>query len=244
MPKKKKKKGGGKKKAASSKGSRGRSSKSSKRSKSRSKSSKRSKRKKSRSKTPTQVNDVVSEDPLDAQINHGPRSVLNLSCLNINRKMGATILEIALPYISHWNNLQKIYLYGHGFNDIRRLVCAISLAKSPIIDELDISYNSIGEYTNVRPASASSKRRSNSRPNTASSNRSRSSKKSLEVEMFNVPPLPSAPLVSSMLDIGERPLTSFPPGIESKIEPDSGASYESKYNDTIQQDANEQCDSS
>ena len=27
-----------------------------------------------------------------------------------------------------------------------------------------------------------------------------------------------------MLDT-ERPLTSFPPGIESKIEPDSGASY-------------------
>ena len=107
MPKKKKKKGGGKKKAASSKGSRGRSSKSSKRSKSRSKSSKRSKRKKSRSKTPTQANVVVREDPLDAQINHGPRSVLNLSCLNINRRMGATILEIALPYVSHWKNFKR-----------------------------------------------------------------------------------------------------------------------------------------
>eukprot|EP00944_MAST-04C_sp_MAST-4C-sp1_P002880 g2880.t1 len=44
-----------------------------------------------------------------------------------------------------------------------------------------------------------------------------------------------------MLDIGERPLTSFPPGIESKIEPESGASYESKFNDAIQQDTNEPC---
>ena len=137
-PKKGKKKGGkkkgGKKKAASSKGSRGRSSSkgSSKKSKSRSKSSK--KRKKSRSKTPAVEEETPKEDPLDAQINHGPRSVLDLSYNHIHRRMGETILEIALPYICHWDHLQKIFLYGHGFEDVRKLICAILLSKSNVIN--------------------------------------------------------------------------------------------------------------
>ena len=140
MPKKKRRKVG-KKKAASSKGSRGRSSKSSKRSKSRSKSSKRSKRKKSRSKTPTQVNDGKRESVRRANQSRS-KVCFELIIPTSIEKWGQMILKIALPYISHWNNLQKIYLYGHGFNDIRRQ--SVSLAKSPIIDELDISYNSIG----------------------------------------------------------------------------------------------------
>ena len=53
----------------------------------------RKKKKKRRSKTPTGEEEPVKEDPLDAQINHGPRSVLDLSYNHIHRRMGETILD-------------------------------------------------------------------------------------------------------------------------------------------------------
>ena len=228
MPKKKKKGSGKKKKGgkrsgsskgsskSGSKSSRRSRSKSSKRGRSRGKSKSRS-RSRSRGKTP----EKQEENPLSKELNHGPRSVLNLSYHNL-RQIKDGIIEIAIPSMAHWQGLREISFGGQRILDTRRFIASVILSKSKGIDVLDLSYNSLGKFATVasakssKPGSRPASGKSRSRPGSGKDGRA-------AYPEFYTPP----PQAQYMDDPSMEAL--FASGIEGKEESLEGEEEAKKY---------------